>query len=358
MIGTELPLVKAIAAGGTAIPLSRGIAYKSTPPVFANTEALNEPWRSLFERITQRPTAELPAAHIVTLENATLYQNGYIRTTDGRIIAESITNAKNVTPPDMNAVKDMPGSLALLRKPGDNNFGHWLLELLPRIREFKASFPQGKLRFGIPAKPDIMQEIRHNSLAMMGVSPDDILLLDDRPQRFDSVSFVTSNSIHSHTHDHIGATHVADLLRQEVNPGRANRKLFVARNDTHKRRLTNQPDIINMLAKMGFETVYPETLDFKTQITLFSEARMIVGVSGAALTNILWSPPECEVFSLSPNFGAEFFFWDIACIQNQRFSFIFGDSQDPEKLGHSDFSINTDLLCEVLQAASSPGAVV
>lgn len=71
---------------------------------------------------------------------------------------------------------------------------------------------------------------------------------------------------------------------------------------------------------------------------------MIAGVSGAALTNIIWAPPGTPVLSMLPNVGHEFFFWDLANIFGLKFSFIFGDARNPEMGGHSDFEVDSDLF--------------
>lgn len=71
---------------------------------------------------------------------------------------------------------------------------------------------------------------------------------------------------------------------------------------------------------------------------------MITGVSGAALTNIIWARAGTPVLSMLPNVGHEFFFWDLANIFDLSFSFAFGSAKNPEFLGHSDFEVDPDLF--------------
>lgn len=79
---------------------------------------------------------------------------------------------------------------------------------------------------------------------------------------------------------------------------------------------------------------------------MFSNAEAIAGISGAALTNILFAPADCRILALMPNYGFEFFFWDIANIVGQDFSYIVGEAEAPEQLGHSNFTVDLRYIRE------------
>lgn len=331
--------------------LRRPAFYASEPPVFANYDALAAPWRERVKAIVTRREAQLPTAQIVSIRNAIVYQNGYVCTADNSLVEETAHLGAVSNLPDAAVVRCEPGSIVLLRKPGDSNYGHWLVELLPRVREFRAAFPGQRLRFGIPANPKSMATLRRRSLEWLGVAAEDIMLLNTDPVQFDEVIFLTSNSIHSHTHDNLGIEYITERALAQIPYGPATRRLYVARGGDHKRRLLNEAEMRPLLEAHGFEIVYPETLDLDGQVRLFAEAEMVLGVTGAALTNIMWAPRFCEVVSLSPNYGYEFFFWDLACIRQQNFSFVFGQSSDPTQLGHSDFSVDPRLVRQAVEEA-------
>src|SRR5207244_2202402 len=77
-------------------------------------------------------------------------------------------------------------------------------------------------------------------------------------------------------------------------------KVYVSRSDAEHRRLTNEADLIRMLTEQGFTVVSPGQLSFAAQVELFARARVIVGVHGAGLTNLIWAPRNCTVIELSP----------------------------------------------------------
>jgi hypothetical protein len=67
------------------------------------------------------------------------------------------------------------------------------------------------------------------------------------------------------------------------------RRLFLTRPEGLLRSLSNTESIMPIIKKHGFEVVDPGALNFEEQVKLFSEARIIIGVHGAALTNMIFA---------------------------------------------------------------------
>lgn len=323
------------------ISIERQSRYRTTPPLFLNLDLVTEKWRSIWIRIAGRAEAVVPTGHLCSIKNAIVFSQGAILTPDGSLIKETMPTTP-LDAPD-GPVHKMEGHVALLRKPGDNNYGHWLLELLPRVREFRVIFGHN-VRFAIPASPFALREMRLETLAWLGVHEEDVVWLSNDPTQFDEISFITTNSIHSHTHDYTG---IRDIVRLAIHGKKFDkgRRFYVARPDALRRGMTNQADIQDMFAKAGFDIVMPDgSFTATEQIDLFRSASVIAGVSGAALTNLMWMRPDTQVLSFNPNLGYEFFFWDLANIMNVRFSLIFGEAVSQEKGVHSDFTVDPLLV--------------
>lgn len=71
------------------------------------------------------------------------------------------------------------------------------------------------------------------------------------------------------------------------------RRVFLPRRDTRK--LENQAEIEALLGKLGFETIYPESLSPIDQFRLFHEAEMIVAIHGASLAPLLYRHPNSRL---------------------------------------------------------------
>jgi capsular polysaccharide biosynthesis protein len=115
----------------------------------------------------------------------------------------------------------------------------------------------------------------------------------------------------------------------------AKRRLFLSRRSVTRetnglyRALQNEDALVEGFAARGYEVVEPELLSFPDQVRLFAEAELVVGLGGAALFNIVFSPPTTRVLSIE---SSAVFAHNHACLfgaLGHPFAFIFG-RQDPE----------------------------
>lgn len=86
-----------------------------------------------------------------------------------------------------------------------------------------------------------------------------------------------------------------DAFRPEL-PADSGRKIFLCRKGT--RTLSNEVEITALVSAMGFEIIQDEPMSLRDQIALFSTASVIIGVHGAAFTNLLWAPAGARVLEL------------------------------------------------------------
>ena len=79
-----------------------------------------------------------------------------------------------------------------------------------------------------------------------------------------------------------------------------NYKVFLDRTGQSSlyRDITNKNIIINYLRKKKFRIINPDKLNFMSQIKIFNNAKLIVGVHGAAFTNILFCRKNAKIYEL------------------------------------------------------------
>ena len=65
--------------------------------------------------------------------------------------------------------------------------------------------------------------------------------------------------------------------------------VFLSRRKTKARRILNEEEVIETLAKMDFVTYVLEDIDWQDQVKLFAQAKIIVAPHGAGLTNMIFS---------------------------------------------------------------------
>jgi len=120
------------------------------------------------------------------------------------------------------------------------------------------------------------------------------------------------------------------------------------RGSVSRRRLLNQEEIAARLLPLGFTCCPdPAELTFDEQVRLFANAQLIVGVHGAALTNILFAPPRSVLVELYVNV-AQSFFKALAETRGMRYVPLLGTGAGGAGHQHDDFTIDLDALMKVL----------
>jgi capsular polysaccharide biosynthesis protein len=218
-------------------------------------------------------------------------------------------------------MEDVPGRVAVLTTRGVDNYFHFLTDVLPRL------------------------DLLHRA----GVEPDRYLV--NRTTAFqrellDSLGIDQARTVTSADHPHIrpdclvvpslpdshlrAPPWIAQWLRQQLLPGQVGpprRRLYVTRGvRKNTRRVENEAEVLRALAPRGFETVDPGSLSVAEQIRLFSEAEVVVGAHGAALTNLVFCPAGAAVVELFPPDYVNVCFWALAtAVGGLHYRYLVGD---------------------------------
>ncbi|MDO8954809.1 MAG: glycosyltransferase 61 family protein [Gammaproteobacteria bacterium] len=122
-------------------------------------------------------------------------------------------------------------------------------------------------------------------------------------------------------------------------------KLIYLERSAHYRALNNETEIKAAAISMGFEAVDCRHLNFKEQINLFSQAKFIIGPTGASFTNLIFTQNPAKALILYPGTIYENFeiFNSIAKPIGLKLSFIKGSPNHPDNV-HSNYTINPKLF--------------
>ena len=87
---------------------------------------------------------------------------------------------------------------------------------------------------------------------------------------------------------------------------RRKRRLYVSRRGQPMRVMVNEVALEAALVRRGFEIVRPQGMSVADQIGLFAQAEVIVGPTGAGLTNALFAAPGSRIVEIQPENFASF----------------------------------------------------
>jgi len=239
---------------------------------------------------------------------------------------------------------------------GAANYGHWLIEELPRLKALAA------LRRRFPGRPVTVLLTRHSpqmnrvrceaiALALGDEAGVDIAWLDHkRAYSFEELYYASPVSYHPISKSPQALAWLVETLGPRIVPG-SHTRIFVERRPEHGRGIVNVEAVRALLGSRGFKTIDPESMSFAEQAAAFAGARIAVGCSGAAMATAVFCPAGASVVHLAPDGWAESFYWDLAGRTGCRYIACHGPVLDAGSPPHrAPFEAPIDLLTKVLDA--------
>ena len=178
----------------------------------------------------------------------------------------------------------------------NNNYFHWLYDSLPRLYIAKTTLKLDEnTRYLIPEETYSFQQ---ETLDLLGI-PVGARISSKECRHLQSTNLIAT----THPNLYEGAPEwVVKFLRESLR-GCANkieaRLIYISRGDsTRGRRLLNEDYLRTLLESVGFSTYRLSELTVSQQISLFSQAKMIVGAHGAGFSNLAFASRGAVVYEL------------------------------------------------------------
>lgn len=259
------------------------------------------------------------------------------------------------------------GLVFLLNSAGSFNYGHWLIDDLPRLRAvplLQRLHPREPVTVALVSYFPHIDEARRRSIRLLlgpGVA---IRFLDrDKTYLFPRLHHATPCSLPSTAKSPEALRFLAGRVRartrlprllsslRALGRGRAGRRLFVDRHPGRGRALVNREAVLAVLNGLGFEAFDPELADMRQQAVRFAGAEAVVGLAGAGMANTVFCAPGTPILHLVPEGWEDPFYAELAMACGQEYRAVFGPrtaSDWPEHL--HDFSIEAAELRAALAA--------
>ena len=235
---------------------------------------------------------------------------------------------------------------------GTSNYYHLLMDYLPRLIFLKL----------LPRLQDIpvvfdktLSESNQNiisiALNQIGLAGTQILMPVPRNEVFRMHNSFVPSLIWPQTAVSIWEQYLKPTVQRQ-GPDR----IFVIRKNVRRRELINQEEVAHNLQSLGFVSVDPANLTFKEQVQIFSNARIVIGVHGAGLTNLLFSPPGGHLIDLQTG-PLQPFFRGLAQAKRFGYTALKGASNSDCPSHHDDFVIDVEELMATLNSILQDNAV-
>lgn len=243
------------------------------------------------------------------------------------------------------------------------NYAHWLTEVLPRI----AVFCDQKRFKGIPivVNEGLHDNIMESLFAVIESDRETITLPVGRAVRAEKL-LVTSaagyvpferrhNRGTGHSHGVFSPPAIA-LMQEKISEsvkkveGQSSEKKIYVRRNSGVRKITNGDELEAYLVEHGYKVIEPEKLSFSQQVQCFQDASVVVGSSGAALANLLFTPKQARTYILIAKYSnTSYWYWqNIACASNREIRYVFGENSGADQGIHADFKIDLADVSQII----------
>jgi hypothetical protein len=246
-----------------------------------------------------------------------------------------------------NDYKEITGTGAVLLSPESHNYYHWLSDVLPRIKLYEKVLDQVDHFCVSSSVPEKFLDV----LPAFGIPQNKLLLVKDTEKlHFDNLLVASLPGSEGRA-----PQWAVDYVREKLLPkqkGAPAKKLYFKRGDmAGKRRILNEQRVIKLLAAQGFEIIEPDKLSISEQAALMQDAKIVVSVHGAALSNLLFASENCTVIEVfSPDYFRTDCFYTLSGILKLNYWYIVGIKPAGAEWG--DITIPEEILEKTLNKIS------
>ena len=310
--------------------ISEAWSIKTPPFVTTHPTIYGLELHQWIDELSPTWARRLYGEHAVTafhLENVFVLGNGLIFDSKLRVlrrfisqqIESDIISAVDCAKTYADGIHFIERSSMVLVKPGYTNYGHWLTELLVPASLIRRRTDDNICIF-VCEHQDVPTDLYDQSLSLAGISLDNIYIYDFYPKFFKSLFVVSGHVVHGDFMSPLVISELRRICSSKLQHQEPQRRIYVRRGGSNVRQVQNEPELINLLNSLRFETIEPENLTLASQIEAFSSCHVSIGVAGAGLTNICWQPKGSASVGLFPAGMPDTFFWWIAEHQNVQFA--------------------------------------
>ena len=217
--------------------------------------------------------------------------------------------------------------LSLIQDASENNFSHWLLDILPRIKIFEQNNSIEDIDYFL--LPELKYSFQRETLEILKI-PFNKILSDKQNRHIEAnVLYVTGHPWHKkgNVQDEIIyiPEWIINWLREKFLANaeykNVSEKIYIDRSDSlfSHCQIINSDEVWEFLKNEGFTKIKSTEITFKNQIGLFNSATTIVGAHGAGLTNMIFSKSNTNIIEFAPKNHPNNFFYRVSQINNLNY---------------------------------------
>ncbi len=274
-------------------------------PSYTSTLNFTDDFKSKFIKyVNTTLEAEIPASKVVIIPNGRVHTDNNFSTAiisgDNKLLGELSYDETSPVPAEnsifrqsyFHAPEYYKGTVfsTIIGEGGIVNYSHWLIDSLSRIALLKKIGWYDKIDWFMV--PSLKHDFQRDSLKVLGIDESKIIA-GDVNNHVQADTLVATTYVRYNEHVPFWC---CDFLRNEFLNRRspeAEKKynysyVYISRNDSAKRRVLNEVELMKSLEKKGFVSFELSKLSFQEKISLFANAKVIIATIGAGQANLVF----------------------------------------------------------------------
>lgn len=187
-----------------------------------------------------------------------------------------------------------------------DNYYHWVIDVLPRLIILKKEIKKKKLLNLLVPNYKKDYQIESLNCFIDNKSTNFINLSKYKFMQFDKITLCSNNENFEYLNNNLLSNLRNKVLTEAKKKLKSSKykyeKIFISRADANlknKRNLKNNIEIENYLIKKGFSVLILSNYSFLEQALIFNNAKLVVGLHGAGLTNILFCKKRTKIIEIT-----------------------------------------------------------
>lgn len=211
---------------------------------------------------------------------------------------------------------DLP--LVLGKKRGASNYGHWMIEMLPALHLALSHLDDERIGVLLHDVDDpLLGQMMQQTLRRLGIEDRRVRVSGIEPVAIRELIMVEGLTEHG-TYMSPLVCDCHERLAHGV-PGHGIERVFLLRGPGMNRRFHDETHMTRLAAERGFTALSPTSLGLDGQIALMRDARLVVGVMGSAMTNLVYARHGTRATLFAPASMPDTFFWFIANLRGLHY---------------------------------------
>jgi capsular polysaccharide biosynthesis protein len=188
---------------------------------------------------------------------------------------------------------------------GNNNYWHWVFDVLPRIFLYEKFYSLKNLDKILV--PNLKEKFQIETLSDLGIK--NKIIINANYYRH-----IKAKELYATSHPNISnlervpywiIVSLRDRFIKMKNQTNKFDKIYIDRADSKSnvksfRKIINEKEIINFLISKGFKIIKLSEFSFLEQVSIFNNAKYIIGLHGAGFANLVFCKKNTNILEIKP----------------------------------------------------------